>query len=228
MYLSQKANGKFIDWLTASGHQCILLKPSNSLPVGINSHPDLLMCKMGSSADSPIYFGDESILGAKYPKDTIYNGACTGKYFIHLLSATHPDLLQLSRSLGMKEIHVRQGYSKCNLVIVDENSMITGDPGIYQAMIRESSADCLLVSPGNVVLEGYPVGFLGGASGRVGESILFHGDLSAHPDAGKIIPFILSKGLRPVWFEDFPLTDIGSIIEGEYSVFPNGTKGGEK
>ena len=171
------------------------------------------MCKMGSGTDSPIYFGDKKILKNEYPKDTVYNGACTGKYFIHLLSETHPTLLKLSRQLGMKEINVRQGYAKCNIVVLDDDSMITGDYGIYQTITRNSSADCLLVSSGNVLLEGFQVGFIGGASGKVGNSIIFHGNLMSHPDSDKIIAFIQSKGLTPVWFESFPLTDIGSIIE---------------
>ena len=42
--------------------------------------------------------------------------------------------------------------------------------------------------------------------------IVFNGDLSAHPDFNVISAFIESRGLSCVYFKDYPLTDIGSII----------------
>ena len=95
---------------------------------------------------------------------------------------------------------------------VDENSIITADQGILRAC-RRAGLQCLEAGPGFVRLPGYPYGFLGGAAGRVGDSILFHGNLSAHPDGVRIRTFIEARGLQCVDFEDFPLTDIGSVIE---------------
>ena len=61
-------------------------------------------------------------------------------------------------------------------------------------------------------LPGYDTGFLGGTSGRVGDEIVFNGDLSAHPDFEAIKDFIRSRGLQIKYFESYPLRDIGSII----------------
>ena len=40
----------------------------------------------------------------------------------------------------------------------------------------------------------------------------FNGDLSAHPDFEAIRAFLGRRGYRTIYFEDEPLTDIGSVI----------------
>ncbi len=152
-----------------------------------------------------------TILRPYYPHDIAYNAACTGRYFIHNLKYTAPELIRAVRDTGMRMIDVKQGYSKCSTVIVDEQSVITYDRGIASAC-RDAGMDVLTVRPGHVLLPGYNTGFIGGASGRIGDTILFYGDLSAHPDFEAIAAFIRSRGLEPKWFEEWPLTDIGSII----------------
>ena len=72
--------------------------------------------------------------------------------------------------------------------------------------------DVLTVTAGHVVLPGYDTGFIGGASGRIGDTVYFNGDLTAHPDFESIVRFIEDRGLKVKWFEDWPLTDTGSII----------------
>ena len=107
-------------------------------------------------------------------------------------------------------INVKQGYSKCSIVIVDEDSIITYDNGIANAC-EHAGMNVLRIRPGYVALAGYKTGFIGGASGRVGDTIVFCGDISAHPDSTAITEFIQERGLNIKSFS-FPLTDIGSII----------------
>ena len=111
----------------------------------------------------------------------------------------------------MTPVNVRQGYAKCSTVIVDEDSIITYDRGLGQRCI-EAGMDVLFVSPGHVLLEGYESGFLGGASGRIGDTVYFNGDLTEHPDFQAIKDFIEERGLSSKWFPDWPLTDIGTIL----------------
>ena len=61
-------------------------------------------------------------------------------------------------------------------------------------------------------LRGADTGFIGGASGRVDDEIVFNGDLSAHPNLKKITAFIEARGLGCKWFDSYVLEDIGSII----------------
>jgi len=74
----------------------------------------------------------------------------------------------------------------------------------------------LLVDQGHVLLEGHDYGFLGGCSACFTDTIVFHGDLSKHPDFLRIASFIEEANMKLVYFEDFPLTDIGSILIHQY------------
>lgn len=213
IYLSKDANPILRSYLWTQGFKILSVLGSPYLDGGIASHADLFMCKMGSQPDSLLFMGDPSIPKSPYPLDIPYNAVCTGTYFIHNLAYSQNALLQKAKELGMNMIHVRQGYTKCNTVIVNENSLITSDQGIYKTLEGHSDIDCLLVQSGHVCLPGYSTGFIGGASGRIGERILFHGNLKAHPNYIQIRQFIETRRLEPVWFPEFPLTDIGSIIE---------------
>jgi hypothetical protein len=213
VYVSNRVNLLFKYHLEQLGCQIETLLDSPYLSCGIASHPDLFMCKMGCHSDSPIFFGNPCTPKTPYPADVPYNAACTGKHFIHFLPATDSALLQMAQDMNLELINVRQGYTKCNTVVVDENSLITSDKGIFFTLKELTDIDCLLIQPGYINLPGYETGFIGGASGKVGNRILFHGNLRDHPDSLKIIKFIEAKDLDVVWFEEFPLTDIGSIIE---------------
>lgn len=197
-------------------------------------HPDLLLCKLGVSDEAPLFRGDQARLSPAYPGDVLYNACCTGRYFIHNLKYTAPELLaaagiaipgtasgpqtagsnaqpQTKHTGSMIPVQVPQGYAKCSIVCVNETSIITYDAGITKACLA-AGLEVLQISPGHVRLPGYPTGFLGGASGRVGRKILFNGDLSVHPDFAAIRDFIESRGLSCVHFPDYPLTDVGSIL----------------
>ena len=83
---------------------------------------------------------------------------------------------------------------KCSIAIVDENSIITYDAGIAKACEGIEDLSVLLVQPGFVRLDGYDTGFIGGTCGRVGDELVFNGDLSSHPDFPRILEF--NRGTR--------------------------------
>ncbi len=212
IYIAKNADKILQDYLQRKGYVLELISSEDLVDPAISCHPDVFMCRLGVGHAAPLVEASKEELGMGYPAEAAFNAACTGKYFIHNLKITTPRLLSTARSTGMKLIHVPQGYAKCSTVIVDERSIITYDRGIAQACIDASDLDVLLVSPGHVLLPGYDTGFIGGCSGRIDDEVIFNGDLSAHPDFGQIRNFIESRGLKCIWFEDYPLTDIGSII----------------
>ncbi|MCI6992376.1 MAG: hypothetical protein MR892_02860, partial [Clostridiales bacterium] len=74
---------------------------------------------------------------------------------------------------------------------------------------------------GHIKLRGFEYGFIGGTAGNIyvnsddmqdQRAIVFNGDLSVHPDFHRISSFIRSRNILPVWFEDYALEDIGSIL----------------
>lgn len=212
IYISKEANELLIQYLEAKGYTPEFISSSDIVDSAISCHPDIFLCKMGVSDDAPVYFAENGDLSMEYPHDVAFNAACTGKYFIHNLSATNGKLLEAARDMGMTLIDVHQGYTKCSTVIVDENSIITYDDGILKSCSTYPDLQVLKVSPGFVRLDGYDTGFIGGTSGRVGNEIIFNGDLFAHPDFHRILNFIESRGLACKWFADYKLTDIGSIL----------------
>ncbi|MCQ4637632.1 hypothetical protein NE619_12935 [Anaerovorax odorimutans] len=209
LYLSETANSRLIAYLQKKENQISIITKTKYTYDPVSSHPDIYICGMGPG--QPVFFGLPEKLGPDYPANIIYNAACTGKFFIHNLKYTDSELLALAGN--MEKIHVSQGYTKCNIVIVDETSIITADQGIYRAC--RDKLDVLLISPGHVKLLGFPYGFLGGASGRIGNEIVFNGNLGKHPDYKSIAAFVEDRGLKLSYFDEYDLEDIGSIIEAK-------------
>ncbi len=212
LYISKEADKILTDYLEEQGHVLERIESEGIVDPAISCHPDVFLCKMGIQENAPVFSASSGDLGMDYPQDCAFNAACTGKYFIHNLRATNERLLLAAKEMGIIPIDVRQGYTKCSTVIVDETSIITYDEGIAKACGSYADLDVLLISPGFVRLDGYDTGFIGGCSGRVGREIIFNGDLFAHPDFSRILPFIESRGLTCRWFADYKLTDIGSIL----------------
>ena len=211
VYISENANSILINYLISVGLDVEFITPPPHISTGIAAHPDIYMCKLGVTDDSPVFFGSPDSISEKYPGDIIYNAVCSGKYFIHKLSETSPDLLKAAKDMGMKVINTRQGYSKCSTAVIDENSFITSDKAIALPLEAEE-ADVLLIEKGYIKLRGYDTGFIGGTCGRIGDTVVFNGNLATHPDFESIKNFIECRGLSVKYFEEYQLEDIGSII----------------
>lgn len=189
--------------------EVILVDKTASVYDAVSCHPDIYYCRLPGSDVFSAFPGE---IGEKYPENIGFNAVCLDKYFIHNLKYTNPRLLEYVKKLGLIPINVKQGYTKCSCVVVDGSSIITADEGIYAVLSAISDIDVLKISEGHILLSGFDYGFLGGASGRVGDTLYFHGDITKHPDYSLISDFVLSRNIKMKWF-DFPLTDIGSIIE---------------
>ena len=226
--LSEHSNRILKEYLRNKGCGVIEVRGTDAVYEAIDSHADIYLCKIRDELVvspeqfplvreellcrrvkfSPGTFG----LGLRYPMNVRYNAAQLGGYLIHNTNHTDAAILDKAKNMELELIHVKQGYTKCNLVIVDERAVITADAGLAAAL-QKHNIDVLLISQGNVKLTGFSYGFLGGASGRIGDELVFNGNLSAHPDFRKIMDFIRQSGLQAVWFEEYPLEDIGSIIQ---------------
>lgn len=209
-YLSVDANQELRQYLQIKGRKILPFRTVGITDKRISNHPDIFMCKMAADQGEIIY-ADEDILGVSYPDDIKFNAACTGKFFLHNLEFTSRKLLRYAKEKNLILINVKQGYTKCSTVVIDEDSIITYDRGIYSSALRYGM-NVLLISAAGIKLPGYDTGFIGGTSGRVGNEIIFNGDLSKHPDYEKILKFIKSRNLTCKFFKGYPLYDIGSII----------------
>jgi len=169
-------------------------------------------CLNETMAPLKFILGSKTI-GQKYPHSCIYNGVKVGEYFLHNIAYTDDTLLSAVHDSKYSILNVMQGYTNCNIVTIDENSIITSDSGIART-VRENSPkiDVLTVQQGFVQLKGFAHGFLGGTSGKIDDYVIFNGNLKEHPDFEAIKTFIEVRNLKLKYFENYPLTDIGSII----------------
>ena len=215
IYVSINAYQKMIDSLCEEGHLIAFVRPCKAVSEPISMHPDICIIKLGTSLKSPVFAGNTSLLGPEYPNDVLYNAVVTERFFICNTKTVSRDLVKAVNTLypDIRTIHVNQGYTKCNIVVIDEKHFITEDDGIFKALDAEEGAECLLIEGGYVLLPGHDRGFIGGASGRIGDDIWFNGDISAHPDYDRIKSFIEGCGLGIRYVSGRPLFDIGSIIE---------------
>ena len=206
IYLSETAHPALREYLIGEGHSLKIIEDTKLTYYPVSTHPDIYMCSMGTGR--PVFFGCPEKIGSKYPENIRYNAACTGKFFIHNLRHTDPGLMKAAENTV--KINVSQGYTKCSVLIVDEDSIITSDEGIYKSCYGKLNV--LLINPGHIRLRGFPYGFIGGTSGRIGDTVIFNGDITRHPDYEKIAAFIESRDLKIKYFTSSELEDIGSII----------------
>ena len=109
-------------------------------------------------------------------------------------------------------ISCKQGYARCCTCVVDEGAIITSDRGIAAAA-RKKGIEVLEISAGHIALEGFPYGFIGGASFKLEKNILaFTGTLDRHPDREAIGQFLFLRKVHPVYITQEPVFDIGSAI----------------
>ncbi len=108
--------------------------------------------------------------------------------------------------------NVKQGYAKCAVCPVSENTAISSDKGMI-AMMKACGIEVLELSSGGVFLSGFAEGFIGGAAFKLSEDIIaFSGSLSSLPDREKLLSFLGKQKLRPVFLSEGQLIDIGSFI----------------
>lgn len=210
--------------------EIIFIRRFNPLYASIRSHPDIQCFPLEDnrivvhpqihektiedlkSLHINVIYGKNE-LKRKYPDNIAFNVAKVGEKILHNFCYTDTILLDELTLKGYQLINVKQGYTKCSVVVLDDNSIITSDPGIAK-MACQYNVEVLLISSGYVNLPGLNYGFMGGACGVIkGEGIVvFNGDINLHPDAGKIDKFISAKGMKSISLSQNKLMDVGSIF----------------
>lgn len=212
---------KFVE---AQGIQLHFLKRDKRFCQAIQGHPDIIGCPVFCTTivDAHAYENNRetlepfriktgtSVLGSSYPDDVYFNVAVLGKFAIHgqkIDSVLEEELHQRE----LTSLVVKQGYSKCNIVIVDEHSIITSDRGIWKTC--KDHLDILLVSVWQEIqLEGLGYGFLGGSSLTRGNNVCFTGEIEKHPDFLEIRKFLEERQKTHISMRKGRLIDVGSFV----------------
>lgn len=208
------------------GIKTIKIKPDIRLPLPINSHADIQMLHIGKayifSQNEHLYTGESDIKfdrhiiseipGRIYPDDVRLNCSIIGNKVICNPKTISKDVLDYFERNSYSIINVNQGYSKCSVCIVNENSIITDDKSIFTAA-QKFFDDVLFVSKGSVRLNGYNYGFIGGCCGKIDKDRLaFNGIIESHTDYKLILDFLNKHNINCVELNNSPLTDIGGIL----------------
>lgn len=225
--IASKLSDDIRTYLTTSGFDILNFRNNPDVDIRVAHHADLSFFFDGIDtlfvADEMSEYRDllnnyckiivviNKKLKKEYPGDVLLNCVCTGKNFICNCETVSKEIFDKMKKNGYNVINVKQGYTKCSVVPVSDNAIITDDESIDIAC-RKSGLDVLKISKGSVYLPGFDYGFIGGATGKIADDeIIFNGDISKHPDYKNIMSFLCKHNVKAVSFKD-KLEDIGSII----------------
>jgi hypothetical protein len=225
-----RANERVVKGLLKHGIELIRTRKFPKVYNAISFHPDIIMHHLGSEKiiyapgtnteflDALKAYGfrlieGKTVLSDSYPGNIAYNAARVGNYAIHNFRYTDPLLKDMLEKTGVEFINVKQGYSKCSICIVDQNSIITSDKGIEKAAEKKGIEVLLIDSDEEILLPGLNTGFIGGSTGLMDKNLLaLTGSVRKLKSADRIIDFLERKNINIVSLDDNEIIDLGSIL----------------
>ena len=124
-------------------------------------------------------------IDSKYPNDVALNVFKIGNFLVGNLKYVAKEILEYANFLGLSLIDVKQGYSACSTLVLDDNTAITADKSIFEALAKIGKR-VILIDQGGIKLDGYDYGFIGGASCVLDDTVYFFGDITKHQNYDKI------------------------------------------
>jgi Family of unknown function (DUF6873) len=203
--------------------QLLFLESFNVTYPAISGHPDIFLFKTYSqlivAPNTPKEFLEQLIfrnipfkkgtlcVGKEYPETAHYNVVETDSFLIHHKKYTDKSI---QKQIQVKElIHVRQAYTRCNMIALRDDRFITSDKGI-EKVLKRKGLETLYVDPKGIFLPGFDHGFIGGTCGVLKNRIFFIGSLDQFHEGEKIRAFL--KDYEIIELYDGPLFDGGSLI----------------
>lgn len=194
-----------------NGHVDIQLNILNKKDKLVIVSKDINKSFLSSLKDKKInYVLSYNSLGPKYPDDIILNGLILENFFIHNLNFTDKTLLESQKN--KKNIHVKQGYTKCSVLPIREDSIITSDKNIAKELLNYNF-NVLLIPSGDILLPTLNYGFIGGTGGMISENkIAFFGELSNYAYGQEVYSFLYKLDIEPIYLRKGKLIDRGSLL----------------
>ena len=210
--------------------EVIKIPKCNRVYEAINGHPDIQINVLKNSTNNKLivhkdisedfrnileeknikYIVSEKSLERSYPSDIILNALILKDYFIHTLAYTDENLF--NSQISKINVNVPQGYTKCSVLPINENALITSDKGIYK-VLKEYDFDILLLPPGDILLPSSDYGFIGGTGGMISNNrIAFFGELDYYKYGNEVKSFLSRHGVSPIYLKKGKLIDRGSLI----------------
>lgn len=226
--VDSRLSAKCCEKLQKMGYELVFMPRISVLDTPICAHPDMSVIKIkqkwfaASDVHDTFTFlsscefvsrADGVQNNLSYPFDVAFNGAVVGKKLICNSKYISRRILDYAVKSDYEIVDVKQGYTKCSVCVVDDNSIITEDKGVADKCAA-AGIDVLLLKTHGVKLDGFENGFFGGCSGKLSDGhLVFAGCIKSHAEYREILKFCTERGVEPVSLSDEPLYDVGSIIE---------------
>ena len=214
--------------LEKRGIRCITTKPDARLQPPVSDHADMQMFHLNENRTF-VLKGEQELKQrleqagfmvaetanppiATYPGDVLCNAMQIGDKLFASVGAVEPTIYSVAESMGLRTIHVNQGYTKCSTAVINENAIITMDAGIGAAG-KFMGLDIMIISERHIQLPGYEYGFIGGCCGLIDKNVLaFTGRLDSLSFEKPIQEFCKKHNVQIVELTDEPMFDIGGIL----------------
>lgn len=204
--------------------QVVRTKANKNVLEGLDTHPDILVHPLPDGdlivdRDNFDYYKEifkdkkiipsHSSLSAKYPGDIHLNAFAFKNIFIHNLKHTDAVILDYYKNEGFDLVNIKQGYGKCSC-LVTQDFVITSDGGIYETL--KDLIPIYKIDQGQIKLQNFNYGFIGGATGVLGKKIFFTGDFSHHSSHEEILKIINKYDYEIEILSDDTIEDFGTIF----------------
>ncbi|MEG0295455.1 MAG: hypothetical protein RR620_01975 [Clostridium sp.] len=196
----------------------------------INGHPDIQLCILNNITKEVIInknisseFKNQLIknkisykesyyeIMSPYPNNIGLNALITDEFLIHKISNTDKNLLNIFES-SKKLINVKQGYTKCSCLQISDKAIITNDKGLHKKLL-ELSFDVLLLPYGDIILEDFDYGFIGGVGGMISaKELALFGNLNKYKYGEDVKSFLSKHDVTPIYLANTKLIDRGSLF----------------
>ncbi|MEG3030084.1 MAG: hypothetical protein RR827_06755 [Oscillospiraceae bacterium] len=210
--------------LSGLGYNCIATIPSDKVSPQIATHADVLYLKIDDKnilisscqcENIPILQGKGLCVNAIDSLKPGYQSECGLNVIKIQNTLIYNPKTAIKCDLFNNVTHkipIKQGYTKCSTIVIDEKAYITEDKGVYNSMVKNGK-DCLLLSKGSVRLDGYEYGFIGGAGIMLENRVLFFcGDVMQHPQKDNILQFLNKYDVAFHYIKNKPMVDVGGAI----------------
>lgn len=226
--INRESSFKILNELSKLGYEVILSAEIDNFSSSIKLHPDIQLHVIDENnivCAPNCYEYYKSVLpnkinlikgkkelGVTYPDDCAYNVARVGEYVICNTNVTDKTILNCYKN-NKSIIHVNQGYTKCNICIIDNHTILTEDIGIHNTINDNNlKIKSYLIPKGSIRLKHFSYGFIGGASGKAENNMLWYGNILKFPYYSVIKSVTQDRKMKNISLSDDPIEDFGSII----------------
>ncbi|NLM05993.1 MAG: hypothetical protein GX219_03625 [Tissierellia bacterium] len=172
-------------------------------PVVYNYYKDIL-----SQENISVIKGDTNPR-SPYPYDILYNIKAFESFIMGRLDHIDQSLLNTYKELNYETINVTQGYTGCSILTDGKTFAISSDKKILESL-KERGLSTLEIGRGDVHLEGFKHGFIGGASGYFEGTVYFTGRFSKEREV-IVERFLRDLDIDFLYLSDGKIVDLGGM-----------------